>query len=449
MDSVARDATVLVQVSDIHFRAGKKSLEAIQDDVKAQLIEDAVQLCKGLPAVRGILVCGDTAFSGQKSEFVTARTWLSSLCALLGAPEENVWVVPGNHDVDRSEHSAPLLRMLHRQIRAKDPKAIDDQLDVCYKDEQSGDLLFRPLRNYNEFAASYGCSTTASSPHWEQSFSLNDGSTFVVRGMNSVLVSGDSDDEHQNRMVLGSAQCVIVAKPGREYLVMCHHPPSWLLDGHRVEECLNARARVQLFGHRHNHVINQIDDALRISSGATIPEVGNGEWCPRYNVLVLEVRKNALGRVLRVLVFARTWDPKTRTFVVEASKGVKPYSSYELELPAWDAPAKVPTSPKASPKPAGEKPSQVTIVKTTQEPTMDANRRLTYRFLLLPYYQRTEIAVKLDLARDEDRDVGETERAGLFLKRAVAAGRLADLWDEVERRHPDPATKNPFREAPK
>ena len=75
-------------------------------------------------------------------------------------------------------------------------------------------------------------------------------------------------------------------------------------------------------------------------------------------------------------------------------------------------------------------------------------RRLAYHFLDLPYHVQMEIAQTLDLLQDEDRDQLDDELFRRFFRRAAGSGKLPDLWNEVEKKHPDgEPEKNPFKES--
>lgn len=66
---------------------------------------------------------------------------------------------------------------------------------------------------------------------------------------------------------------------------------------------------------------------------------------------------------------------------------------------------------------------------------MDPRRRLTYRFLSLPYHLRLAVAQELGLLTDEDKGVADGELFRRFLARARDRGQLDTLWRTVERHH--------------
>jgi 3',5'-cyclic AMP phosphodiesterase CpdA len=99
--TVESDATVLIQLSDIHFKSDKSAQLLLLDEVKRELVRDIELIEKDLPPVKLVLVCGDVAFSGAKEEYLAAKAWLKDFCRAANCREEAVRTVPGNHDVNR------------------------------------------------------------------------------------------------------------------------------------------------------------------------------------------------------------------------------------------------------------------------------------------------------------------------------------------------------------
>jgi hypothetical protein len=72
-------------------------------------------------------------------------------------------------------------------------------------------------------------------------------------------------------------------------------------------------------------------------------------------------------------------------------------------------------------------------------------RQLVNHFLDLPRYVQDEIAKTLGLLTDGDENVLEIEWCPELFRRATQEGKLAQLWDEVEKRHEDgEPEKKPF-----
>ena len=74
-----------------------------------------------------------------------------------------------------------------------------------------------------------------------------------------------------------------------------------------------------------------------------------------------------------------------------------------------------------------------------------SRRQLIHHFLDLPRHTQDEIAQILGLLKDGDRNILEDQWCGVVFQRADQAGRLRELWNEVEKRHENgEPEKNPF-----
>jgi len=443
--------TVLVHLSDIHFRRGRSGTPYdIDTDLRAQLERDVKAMCDRLEAVHAIIVSGDIGFSGKKEEYEIARVWLDKLCALLGCPTENVWMVPGNHDVDRDVIAkSNNLQLLHSTIRFGSG-SLDDRLRVfMYEDREAGALLFRSLQNYNGFAARFSCAVDEAKLYWQHNLELNDGSMLRLHGATSTLVSDESDDDGTNRLVLGTAQTLLGQEDGVENLFICHHPPDWLLDRDNANDRLCNRARIQLFGHKHAARVTRINDSLRLVAGATHPDRAEAQWEPGYNIITLRVEGADSQREMRVDSYLRVWNGRELCFIGELY-GARDYRSYLLPLSSWTRPATVTGPPPVEQTGEMEVAPQTSVFQQTGgESTggqmVNPARRLTYQFMCLPYHVRLEVAQKLSLIQDEDGDIEERQRNEVYFRRAKERRLLERLWEEVERKHGErPSGENPF-----
>ena len=385
-------------------------------------------------------------------EYDIALQWLQRLCGKLGCPPENIWTTPGNHDVDRSVvDTSYLLRTLHQRLRPSDLRKIDAELRGLLEDPEAAPLLFRPIKNYLDFASKFRCDIGPNALYWEHDLTLNDGSTLRLRGLNSTLVSGKLDDDAENRLILGTLPSTLKREDGVEYLTLCHHPPQWLRDQDVVETNLNARARIQLFGHKHMQRLNKIDNSLRLTAGAVHPEREESGWQPRYNYLMVSVRNEGDIRTLDVTVYPRVWNETDLRFGADYDATGSDRRLFSLSLEPWahqvspvssSVPQVVQESPRSKPTTSEDKSTE-----SSERGTMDPARTLTYRFLTLPYHERLAIAQKLHLLHDEDKSV-QDEDAELFkrfFRRARESNNLGQLWDEVESHHGDGRRQqNPF-----
>ena len=439
---------VLVHLSDIHFTGSSgTSIHDLDADVRNELLRDAATLTKELGGATGVLVTGDIAFSGKREQYERAASWLVDFCKAIDGQDESVWVVPGNHDVDR-DRAKKVTKTLHESIRKKDEASIDAELREILSDPQSASALLEPLAEYNAFAGRFQCTITREKPFWERDLTLSCGTIIRLRGLCSALVCNANDTK--GNIVLGTAQASVPRIDGVEYLTLCHHPPDWFRDQDAVTTQLESKVRIQLFGHKHAQRVQEINKTLRVTAGAMHPERNDRDWEPMYNVIeISRLDDQRLG----VRLFQRRWHKTDLRFVADQDSNTgKPHRAYVWQ----DCPRPARTEPRAveaSKVTAAERVvSDVVAAKTTAKdsdamPPPNHERRLTYRFLTLPFRHQIAVAQSLNVLTDEDRALSDEALFRELFKRAAANGLLGKLWEETEKRHADPAAFNPFENA--
>jgi len=83
-------------------------------------------------------------------------------------------------------------------------------------------------------------------------------------------------------------------------------------------------------------------------------------------------------------------------------------------------------------------------LKDDAMPPPNYERRLTYRFLTLPFRHQITVAKNLDVLTDADRELSDGALLRVLFKRAAEKSLLGKLWAETEKLHDDPADFNPF-----
>lgn len=436
---------VLVHLSDIHFTGSSGNVHDVDQNVRDELLRDVAALTKQLGSATGVLVTGDIAFSGKKEEYQHAAEWLRKVCDAVGCQEQHVSVVPGNHDVDRKLAGGVITKMLHQSIRGLDGPAIDSKLREFFSDAQSASALLAPLAEYNAFAQRYGCAVSVKDPYWQRDLVLSCGTTIRLRGLCSAYVSNAEDDK--GKMILGTAYAGVQRDNGVLHLTLCHHPPEWLRDQDPVEDHLKSKVHIQLFGHKHAQRVDLINDKVRLVAGAMHPERRELAWVPTYNVLEIE-RRDEEHICLRL--FQRRWHQPDTSFIADRdpSNG-KEYREFKWpgfprRIPAVETQRVAPQVDQVAAVPHVG-PATQTTHNDHQTTDSDRTQRLTFRFLTLSTLERYEIALKLGLLREGDDSLPPNTLFLEVFQRAVDARLLAELWDETERRHSDPARINPFR----
>jgi 3',5'-cyclic AMP phosphodiesterase CpdA len=96
------ESIALAHLSDIHFHHELGGdVWDLDSELRHELELDLGRVTAELGPLRALLITGDVAFSGSTDEYAAAETWLGRITTLAGCREEDVWMVPGNHDVLR------------------------------------------------------------------------------------------------------------------------------------------------------------------------------------------------------------------------------------------------------------------------------------------------------------------------------------------------------------
>ena len=283
----------LVHLSDIHFGGYGHGWDP-NEDQRRELLNDLGRFVDEKGPVDGVIVGGDIAYHGRQEEYEVAARWLDEVCergrCLLG----RVWVVPGNHDIDRELHAAthsrrPLLEAIRAAIQNENPNRVDEVLSEWFVGDPGADGHLACLETYNIFARKYGCPTSAASPSWNDPTLDLDELDVQLTGLNSVLASDTSDRETGPSLVLGRYQCELARADGRVQIAFVHHPPSWLADWDRIEPYLR-RAHLLFFGHEHKYTVEQtvIGGTVFVYAGAVGPHEGGANgYVPSWNLITL------------------------------------------------------------------------------------------------------------------------------------------------------------------
>ena len=191
------DTITWLHISDLHFRA-KQTYDsnimqgALLKDVAERIQEDALR-----PDF--IAVTGDVAFSGQADEYDVARKFFDDLLKITGLDKERLFVIPGNHDVDRS--------LITTGARAIGDSLTDrERVNALLTTPSDRQLMFARFKGYAVFVNDYlGGHLHFDDEHYFYVRALDlAGKRVALLGLNSAWLSGS--DRERNRLVLGERQ---------------------------------------------------------------------------------------------------------------------------------------------------------------------------------------------------------------------------------------------------
>lgn len=425
---------LLLHISDIHFRRDEIGNPMDPNNhLRNELKRDAEEMCSRLGKVPdAIVVSGDIAFAAHADEYAFALTWLEKLAIACGTTSECIFVIPGNHDVVRSMASRPMVQALHHQIKSTDPLFVDGVLRSILQDSDSSRTLYAPLDQFNLFAGQFFCDVSAPmSTIATRSLKLNDGSTLKLMGLNSALVSSQTDKP--GSLFVDPACLQIPRERGVEYVVLCHHPFSWLGQGEALKGHLNDVARLQLFGHEHTNRIEMQRDTVRIAASAAHPDRTEHGWEPGYNLVELNVVNNGAERKLKIEAHVRIWQTNPGQFRAKMDRDRYVWK-HDIELDAWTPPlveSKTTDLFEAVSTYVDPAEHDAKIVQASGGDPMDNLRSIGVRFFKLTLSQKSEIAGKLGLFEEEDLNQPDFVRFRRVFERARDRNLIAELDAEV------------------
>ncbi|HZV65595.1 MAG TPA: metallophosphoesterase, partial [Telluria sp.] len=289
--SAKAGSAVFVHISDIHFGQERDQRVHIHNDVKRQLIADAKRVVRGdlKATAAAILVTGDIAFSGVEEQFKVAGEWLDLLADAVGCPQNQVQMVPGNHDLDRNKTSRSAQHLLDL-IRAGGPAEYEEVMS----NPTDRAALFARFEDYERFCYGYRCELDGEAKAATNlQITLAPGRSVRFIRMNSSLLCTGEERHDEPELVLGERQFIIDRDDGVENIVLIHHPLNWYKDSADVKTYIDSRARILITGHEHQpdvkvEEVGEGADLMMLAAGATVPFRSNAIYTFTYNVIELE-----------------------------------------------------------------------------------------------------------------------------------------------------------------
>jgi tetratricopeptide (TPR) repeat protein len=307
-----------IHLADLHFAGAAGPRDRMLGRLRDDLAEH-----RELRAPNVLLVTGDVASTGASAEYSRAGTWLREVGASVGLGPARIFVVPGNHDVDRATPEKGKAAAQLRQDILKGEKT----LDAALAKESERTLLVKKLQAYLDFAAGFApaCLTaTGSAALLDWSHRIQGRGGLVVRliGLDSVLLSaGDGD---RGTLRLGTAQldrALAATHKGELVVVIAHHPieGGWLADEAAARAWMTQNASIFLSAQVHD---DRAEDAragldgapLWVSSGASA-QAKAARGARRYAYSFGAIVREDDGS-LRIRIWPRSWSADKRQFSV-------------------------------------------------------------------------------------------------------------------------------------
>lgn len=421
----------LLHFSDIHFNQ-KKGINDRNIELRDSIINDLKMFSKEQsPNVNYILVCGDVAFSGNKTEYSKATKWLNDVCKIVKCKESNVLVVPGNHDtnrnvIEKSKHQA----LLHSHIKGLNADEADDFFGDLYENKDL-DLLKRPFENFCEFANQYGCVPKDDDLSWE--LLHEDFGNYIIcfRGCNSALLADQGDDDLPNRMLVSRLQRYINKQEGLIYILLCHHPVDCLIDKDETRRVFNKKVELQLYGHNHKFHIEPETNSLIIHAGAVHPDNNEDDYNPCYNIIDLDIKNEKGIDFLQVKVWIREWNGEVFKSGIETQELFKNYIvPIKNHNGNWSQMAEDIVEKN---KEKIGKEMELIDVRVQDKKEEYTERDVRFKFLTLPFAKRKKIGEAMIPGSFDGNNRGEVQRSIDFLFEIKNKNQYSELWNELKK----------------
>jgi tetratricopeptide (TPR) repeat protein/predicted MPP superfamily phosphohydrolase len=293
-DDKANGFTIL-HISDAHFKCTD---DPDSDDKFLTLYSLLSRLVEEKMAPAAVVFSGDVTWSGKKNEYMIAARFFDNVLKAVGIKDiGRLFVIPGNHDVDRRlippEHEKQLLTIRN------DPYDDDPERFLESKD------LLRPFlkkfRGYQTFSTTY-LERRFDEDEYSYADSIDVGDLRIgIACFNSAwLVTKDEGDKAVKQGQLVGARLLLRTLSqleGADFkIALLHHPWHWLVDSTQgnVKNALQGKADLVLCGHQVNPDIDppffrgEEKPCCYIQGGP----LHNTEWPSRFQFIRFEIQGN-------------------------------------------------------------------------------------------------------------------------------------------------------------
>ncbi len=277
----------ILHLTDLHYRPTGSS-RVRQDRIVNKILEGEKEEQFDL-----LLFTGDLVFSGTRlRDFTEAKeSLLDRFSKQYNIPAHNVFLCPGNHDIDRQSVRKSVLRLMDEEIN--DEYALNQF--VKSNDEDFKDS-FQPLSNYIDFIKS-----DYKSDYVKFGDKINNLYSTHVRSVDDTKIGivsiniawraiGDKDRGNLMFPVEQLEEAIFDIKDADLKILIHHHPFSYLkeFNEYSLEDVIHNNFDLSFSGHRHKNS-NQInltanDGIVKIAGPASLAPEGSEIGYSTYNL---------------------------------------------------------------------------------------------------------------------------------------------------------------------
>ncbi len=367
IDRLQKDgALTWLHISDIHFGGPEPDgrpavLNRLLKDVEERKSKDGL-------APDLIFITGDIAWSGKAEQYKEkALPFLEELQKATGVERNHIFLIPGNHDIDRSLVANLAAKLLSEYLLTAGSQDNESFIGTFLygTDASDRESLLKKHSAYIDFVKEHfpHCAPLFDPCAYVAKVTVPAGLPFEklwVLGLNSAWLSREG--EAKDKLLLGYPQvlkalAIVEAERSADkdfVFALTHHPLSWMADWDErlCKQQLSQRSDFHLSGHLHEHAfsLNAVGPQ-RYSSIAAGSAYGDGgmQWFNGYYFAQLDFTTGSAK------TYIRQYNPNRGKFVADTTFEKPNYGEFEWLLPERLRPQ---NPPPAQPQPAQPQPAQ-------------------------------------------------------------------------------------------
>ena len=243
-----------VHISDLHWQESQAYDANIIGKALLRDLAERAEIAPELAHVDFIFVTGDITATGRREEYESARQFFKDLLQITGVRKSGLFLVPGNHDVDRSIIADGAHDIVNKL-------ASRQMVSRLLDDEANRATIMPRFHHYRQFVNNYLGKYLPfdNARYFYVKTREVAGRRIAILGLNSAWASASDNDRHN--LLLGERQvraALDQAKRADIRIALVHHPFEWLQDFDRssCEPLLLRGCDFVLHGHSHcEHVV--------------------------------------------------------------------------------------------------------------------------------------------------------------------------------------------------
>ena len=309
-----------LHLSDWHQRLGEFDRKVVLDSLLEDIRERTRKVSPDLEHIDLIIFSGDIANKGKKEEYDSVITHLlDPLLEITGVPPSRLFIIPGNHDLDRTS-----FELLPEAILR--PFTSTNEVQEWLNNKRKLDRLLEPFQAFTDFVNSY----TGRASHFANvaEFEIA-GKRIALLGINSALMCGRNKDPNgevndYGYLAIGEPQIHDALKQIADFdlrIAVMHHPFQWLSSFERsvIENRLRKNCHFILHGHEHEPNVSvqhgTVGDCIIIPAGASYDrrEPEASRYANGYNFVHLDFTTGEGTAYLRKYEDRQGWIKDTGT----------------------------------------------------------------------------------------------------------------------------------------